>query len=63
MAHQFMPDTLQSVKAFPHNQVPWLRLSYRCAIFSIATGAAVAFVINVLSTHDVKLARLSLPIS
>ena len=26
-------------------------------IFSLATGAAVALVINVLTTHDLKLAR------
>jgi hypothetical protein len=28
-----------------------------CVIFSLVTGAAVALVIDVLNTHDIKLAR------
>ncbi len=57
-----MPDTLLNQKAYPQpsNQAfgcgfPIAKIG---AIFSIATGAAVAVVINVLNTHDIKLARL-----
>jgi hypothetical protein len=57
-----MPDTCLNQLAFPQptNQssgcgFPIAKIG---AIFSLATGAAVAVVINVLNTHDIKLARL-----
>ncbi|MBW4641114.1 MAG: IS4 family transposase [Gloeocapsa sp. UFS-A4-WI-NPMV-4B04] len=57
-----MPDTSCNQLAFPQstNQSPGcgFPIAKIGAIFSIATGAAVAVVIDVLSTHDVKLARL-----
>ena len=57
-----MPDTCLNQLAFPQptNQssgcgFPIAKIG---AIFSLATGAAIAVVINVLNTHDIKLARL-----
>lgn len=57
-----MPDTLLNQKAYPQPSNQALGCGFPIAkigaIFSIATGAAVAVVINVLNTHDIKLARL-----
>lgn len=56
-----MPDTCLNQLAFPQptNQSPGcgFPIAKIGAIFSLATGAAVAIVINVLNTHDIKLAR------
>ena len=56
-----MPDTVSNQKAYPQASSQSVGCGFPIAkigaIFSIATGAAVAFVINVLNTHDVKLAR------
>ncbi len=56
-----MPDTRLNQAAYPQstNQAagcgfPTAKIG---ALFSLATGAAVALVIDVLNTHDVKLAR------
>lgn len=58
-----MPDTTENQQVYPHqstNQV--IGCGFPIAkfgvLFSLATGAAIALVINVLHTHDVKLARL-----
>jgi glutaredoxin-related protein len=57
-----MPDTHLNQLAFPQptNQFPGcgFPMAKIGAVFSLATGAAVAVVINVLNTHDIKLARL-----
>lgn len=57
-----MPDTSLNQAAYPQstNQAPGcgFPIAKIVALFSIATGAAVAVVINVLNTHDIKLARL-----
>ncbi len=57
-----MPDTPLNQKAYPQpsSQVegcgfPIAKIG---ALFSLATGAAVALVINVVNTHDIKLARV-----
>lgn len=56
-----MPDTPENQKVYPQstNQAPGcgFPIAKIGALFSIATGAAVALVIDVLNTHDVKLAR------
>ncbi len=56
-----MPDTPLNQKAYPQPSgqakgcgFPIAKIG---ALFSLATGAAVATVINVLNTHDIKLAR------
>lgn len=56
-----MPDTPENQEVYPQstNQAsgcgfPIAKIG---ALFSLATGAAVALVIDVLNTHDVKLAR------
>jgi hypothetical protein len=56
-----MPDTPDQSASLSSTQYSssWLWLSYRqnwCFI-SLATGAAIALIIDVLNTHDVKLAR------
>jgi hypothetical protein len=56
-----MPDTLENQKAYPQptNQKPGcgFPIAKIGVIFSLATGAAVALCIDVLNTHDIKLAR------
>lgn len=56
-----MPDTPSNQKAYPQPKsqatgcgFPMAKIG---ALFSIATGAAVALVISVSNTHDIKLAR------
>lgn len=57
-----MPDTPVNQKAYPQPSsqaegcgFPSAKIG---ALFSLATGAAVALVISVVNTHDVKLARM-----
>lgn len=56
-----MPDTQENQKAYPQspNQASGcgFPLAKIGALFSLTTGAAVAVIINVLNTADVKLAR------
>lgn len=56
-----MPDTVENQKAYPQPKTQKAGCGFPIAkigvIFSLVTGAAVALVINVLNTHDVKLAR------
>jgi hypothetical protein len=56
-----MPDTPLNQAAYPQssNQAPGcgFPIAKIGVVFSLATGAAVALVIDVLNTHDVKLAR------
>ncbi len=56
-----MPDTSMNQKAYPQSssQAPGcgFPIAKIGALFSLATGAAVALVINVSNTHDIKLAR------
>jgi len=56
-----MPDTPLNQKAYPQpsSQAPGCSfpIAKIGALFSLATGAAVALVINVSNTHDIKLAR------
>jgi len=56
-----MPDTPENQKAYPQSTNQALGCGFPIAkigaLFSIATGAAVAGVIDVLNTHDLKLAR------
>jgi hypothetical protein len=56
-----MPDTLENQKSYPQPSSQKPGCGFPIAkiglIFSLATGAAVAFVIDVLNTHDLKLAR------
>jgi len=56
-----MPDTPSNQKAYPQpkSQAPGcgFPIAKIGALFSIATGAAVALVIDVVNTHDIKLAR------
>ena len=56
-----MPDTVANQKAYPQPSSQAVGCGFPIAkigaIFSIATGAVVAVVINVLTTHDIKLAR------
>jgi hypothetical protein len=56
-----MPDTVENQKTYPQpsNQKPGcgFPIAKIGVIFSLATGAAVALCIDVLNTHDLKLAR------
>lgn len=56
-----MPDTPENQKAYPQPSTQAAGCGFPIAkigvLFSLATGAAVALVIDVLNTHDVKLAR------
>jgi hypothetical protein len=56
-----MPDTLENQEAYPQPKAQQAGCGFPIAkigvIFSLATGAAVALVIDVLNTHDIKLAR------
>ncbi len=56
-----MPDTIENQKAYPQPKSQKPGCGFPIAkigvIFSLATGAAVALVIDVLNTHDIKLAR------
>lgn len=56
-----MPDTLENQKAYPQPKTQNSGCGFPIAkigvIFSLATGAAVTLCIDVLNTHDIKLAR------
>ncbi len=56
-----MPDTVENQEAYPQpcSQKPGcgFPIAKIGVIFSLATGAAVALCIDVLNTHDLKLAR------
>jgi hypothetical protein len=56
-----MPDTIENQKAYPQPKSQKPRCGFPIAkigvIFSLATGAEVALAIDVLNTHDLKLAR------
>ena len=56
-----MPDTVQNQLSYPQPKSQKLGCGFPIAkigvIFSLATGAAVALCIDVLNTHDLKLAR------
>ena len=56
-----MPDTIENQKAYPQPKNQKAGCGFPIAkigvIFSLATGAAAALVIDVLNTHDIKLAR------
>ncbi|MEH2035913.1 IS4 family transposase [Nostoc sp.] len=56
-----MPDTAENQKAYPQPSSQKLGCGFPIAkigvIFSLATGAAIARCIDVLNTHDIKLAR------
>ncbi|MEA5596867.1 IS4 family transposase [Rivularia sp. UHCC 0363] len=56
-----MPDTAQNQKEYPQPKTQKPECGFPIAkigvLFSLATGAAVALVIDVLNTHDIKLAR------
>ncbi|MBN3926209.1 IS4 family transposase [Nostoc sp. NMS4] len=56
-----MPDTLENQKEYPQPNTQKAGCGFPIAkigvIFSLATGAAVALCIDVLNTHDIKLAR------
>lgn len=56
-----MPDTLENQVAYPQpsSQAPGcgFPLAKIGVLFSLATGAAIALVIDVFNTHDIKLAR------
>lgn len=56
-----MPDTPENQKAYPQPSTQATGCGFPIAkigvLFSLATGAAVALVIDVLNTHDLKLAR------
>lgn len=56
-----MPDTAANQAAYPQpsSQAPGcgFTLAKIGTLFSIATGAAIALVIDVFNTHDVKIAR------
>ncbi len=56
-----MPDTPENQSAYPQPTNQKAGCGFPIAkigvLFSIATGAAVALVIDVLNTHDIKLAR------
>lgn len=56
-----MPDTMENQKAYPQpsNQKPGcgFPIAKIGVIFCLATGAAIALVIEVLNTHDIQLAR------
>ncbi len=56
-----MPDTVENQKAYPQPSTQKPGCGFPIAkigvLFSLATGAAVALCIDVLNTHDLKLAR------
>jgi hypothetical protein len=56
-----MPDTAENQKIYPQPSTQAAGCGFPIAkigvLFSLATGAAIALVIDVLNTHDVKLAR------
>ena len=56
-----MPDTVDNQKAYPQPKSQKDGCGFPIAkigvIFSLATGAAIALCIDVLNTHDIKLAR------
>jgi hypothetical protein len=56
-----MPDTVENQLAYPQSKNQKAGCGFPIAkigvIFSLVTGAAVALVIDVLNTHDIKLAR------
>ena len=56
-----MPDTVENQKVYPQPKSQKVGCGFPIAkigvIFSLATGAAVALVIDVLNTHDIQLAR------
>ncbi|OUL22210.1 IS4 family transposase [Nostoc sp. 106C] len=56
-----MPDTLENQKSYPQSNSQKLGCGFPIAkigvLFSLATGAAIALVIDVLNTNDIKLAR------
>ncbi|WP_181246540.1 IS4 family transposase [Chroococcidiopsis cubana] len=56
-----MPDTVENQTAYPQPSNQKLGCGFPVAkigvIFSLATGAAIALVIDVLNTHDIQLAR------
>jgi hypothetical protein len=56
-----MPDTVENQKEYPQPSSQKPECGFPIAkigvIFSLVTGAAVAFCIDVLNTHDIKLAR------
>ncbi|WP_223269901.1 hypothetical protein [Nostoc sp. 'Peltigera membranacea cyanobiont' 213] len=56
-----MPDTVENQKEYPQHSSQQPGCGFPIAkigvIFSLATGAAVAFCIDILNTHDIKLAR------
>lgn len=56
-----MPDTVENQKQYPQPSTQKEGCGFPIAkigvIFSLATGAAVALCIDVLNTHDIKLAR------
>ncbi|URD53607.1 IS4 family transposase [Chroococcidiopsis sp. CCNUC1] len=56
-----MPDTVENQKAYPQPKSQKPGCGFPIAkigmIFSLTTGAAIALVIDVLNTHDLKLAR------
>ena len=56
-----MPDTVENQKEYPQPKTQKPGCGFPIAkigvMFSLATGAAVALVIDVLNTHDIQLAR------
>jgi hypothetical protein len=56
-----MPDSIENQLCYPQPSTQKLGCGFPIAkigvIFSLATGAAVALAIDVLNTHDLKLAR------
>ncbi|MFB2769103.1 IS4 family transposase [Pelatocladus sp. BLCC-F211] len=56
-----MPDTIENQKSYPQPSSQKVGCGFPIAkigvVFSLATGAAVALVIDVFNTHDLKLAR------
>ncbi|MBD2511884.1 IS4 family transposase [Nostoc muscorum FACHB-395] len=56
-----MPDTLENQKAYPQPSTQASGCGFPIAkigvVFSLATGAAIALCIDILNTHDIKLAR------
>jgi Transposase DDE domain/Insertion element 4 transposase N-terminal len=56
-----MPDTVENQKAYPQPKSQKAGCGFPIAkigvMFSLVTGAAVALVIDVMNTHDLKLAR------
>ena len=57
-----MPDTLENQKAYPQPSTQASGCGFPIAkigvIFSLTTGAAIALCIDILNTHDIKLARI-----